>query len=379
MFITEGSTITCATIGSNGDADIYIKFGSSANNFDWDQCAQSGNTSNEKCTSLSVAPFGGVTAYLGVHAYRAYTGLTVTCTMNQCFPDKNTLGLAIEAYINQGCSTNSASCTVGQRWGWPIGTWCTTLITDMSDLFRWMNSTTFNEDISGWDVSSVKDMTGMFFGASAFNQVISAWDVSSVTGMGAMFYQTNAFNQDISRWDVSSVTDMGYMFVGASVFNQDISRWNLSSVTHTYSMFVWAYAFNQDISRWDVSSVIDMHGMFYSASAFNQDISGWDVRSVLDMSDLFNGASAFNQNLCAWKNTIPYTRNNAIFTDSGCTFQTTPISSNGPFCAVDKCSTFSPTSKAPTSKPTFTPTTKPPTYKPTLSPTTTKAPTAKPT
>ena len=46
----------------------------------------------------------------------------------------------------------------------------------------------FNGDISGWTVSSVKNMSGMFKGATTFNQDISGWDVSKVTNMEAMFY-----------------------------------------------------------------------------------------------------------------------------------------------------------------------------------------------
>ena len=46
-------------------------------------------------------------------------------------------------------------------------------------------STPFNQDIGGWDVSNVTDMRGMFSGASSFNQDISGWDVSKVTDMAA--------------------------------------------------------------------------------------------------------------------------------------------------------------------------------------------------
>ena len=154
----------------------------------------------------------------------------------------------------------------------------------------------FNKDISGWDVSSVTDMNGMFAGATSFNQDISNWDVSSVTDMSYMFADNQKFNKDISSWDVSSVTNMSSMFGEAEAFNQPIGNWDVSSVTNMNGMFL-SSAFNQDINSWDVSSVTNMHGMF--GEAFNQPIGNWDVSSVTDMGYMFHGTS-FNQDISTW-------------------------------------------------------------------------------
>jgi surface protein len=93
----------------------------------------------------------------------------------------------------------------------------------------------------------VTDMNAMFHGASSFNADLSRWDVSSVTDMEGMFYGASSFNSDLSRWDVSSVIYMNAMFYGASSFNSDLSRWEMESVTargKIDAMFTYATKYN---------------------------------------------------------------------------------------------------------------------------------------
>ena len=45
--------------------------------------------------------------------------------------------------------------------------------------------------------------------------------------MASMFRDAHDFNQDLSGWNVSSVTDMQRMFGEAYVFNQDIGGWDV--------------------------------------------------------------------------------------------------------------------------------------------------------
>ena len=122
---------------------------------------------------------------------------------NQCFGaddggDEGILSNAARDYISQDCANNN-NCAVAQTYGWPMNSWCVGNVTDMSYLFYYMYPA-FNEDISGWDTSSVIHMSNMFQGATSFNQ-------------------------DVSEWDISNVTDMTYMFDGATSFNQDLCAW----------------------------------------------------------------------------------------------------------------------------------------------------------
>lgn len=162
---------------------------------------------------------------------------------------------------------------------------CTSLITDMSELFMSME---VQDDISCWDVSNVTNMEAMFSGSTNFNHNLSLWDVSKVTNMKATFQNATSFNQDISTWDVSNVTNMEAMFDGAKYFNQNIGSWAMNKVRNTKAMFRNASAFNQDISSWNVALVKNMDEMFLNANSINVDLSEWDVHYIVDRPSYFS-------------------------------------------------------------------------------------------
>jgi uncharacterized repeat protein (TIGR02543 family) len=218
--------------------------------------------------------------------YRAENGVTIKCPYAEIEDEGWVDGVQYTKRTRDMITESNASTT------------CTSGITDMSGLF--FQESTFNEDISHWDVSSVTTMRGMFVENEIFNQDIGDWNVGSVADMSRMFERAEDFNQDIGSWDVSNVTDMEHMFLDTRIFDQDIGNWDVSSVTNMREMFLNAISFNQDIGDWDVSSVENMLGMFMGAELFNQDIGDWDVSSVTSMGHMFADASVFNHDLTGW-------------------------------------------------------------------------------
>ena len=98
-------------------------------------------------------------------------------------------------------------------------------IASMQFLFNY--NSTFNGDITGWNVSSVISMDNMFLGATSFNQPIGNWEFPNVTDMSDMFYDASSFNQPIGNWKFPNVENMEFMFKEATSFNQDLSKWDL--------------------------------------------------------------------------------------------------------------------------------------------------------
>ena len=90
-------------------------------------------------------------------------------------------------------------------------------------------------DIKDWDVSDVKNMSGLFKNNTTFNADISRWDVSSATNMDSMFEGATSFNADISGWDVRNLKSMEKIFFNATNFNQNIGLWPVPHDTEGYT------------------------------------------------------------------------------------------------------------------------------------------------
>ena len=202
-------------------------------------------------------------------------------------------GITYTKRINDQITTENAATT------------CTSGIDGMPELFK--DQTTFNEDISSWDVSNVIYMNGMFDcynsgGNFIFNQDLSYWDTSNVQDMSLMFRDCYIFNIDLSNWDTGNVVSMWSMFEFALDFNSDISLWDVSNVQNMSNMFLGADSFNQPIGNWDVSSTNSMGNMFWgwdTTMNFDQDLSDWEFHSDVSLSGFLDlsGMSTENYDL----------------------------------------------------------------------------------
>lgn len=134
-----------------------------------------------------------------------------------------------------------------------ISNWNTKGVKSMRGMFKPTGFPKFNQDISGWDVSTVEDMSLMFYEAKSFNHPLEEWDVSSVKNMHGMFYGATSFNQPLSGWDTGKVTDMKIMFMNARSFRGPIVNWSIKSLrdrSDTNSMFDLDKDPDTDETKW---------------------------------------------------------------------------------------------------------------------------------
>ena len=158
---------------------------------------------------------------------------------------------------------------------------------ELQDIIQYICNINDKIDLNWIDTAQLEDMSGLFE-YSSFNGDISKWDVSNVKKMNFMFAYCE-FNGNISNWDVSNVENMYAMFFNNDNFNKPLNNWNIQSVKNLSAMF-HSSMFNKPLNNWDVSNVTDMHGMF-QYSPFNQDISNWNVTIYCNCGEMFNFCS----------------------------------------------------------------------------------------
>lgn len=130
--------------------------------------------------------------------------------------------------------------------------------------YRWMNSLDFN---NAFFVSGCRTMRGMFYRDEFITELdFSGWDTSTVTDMSEMFYFCSSLADfDLNHLDTSSVTDMSYMFARfGGTDTLDLSSLDTSSVTDMSNMFFQSWNLRSlNLSSFDTSSVKKSEGFLW--------------------------------------------------------------------------------------------------------------------
>ena len=73
------------------------------------------------------------------------------------------------------------------------------------------------DDVTKIDTSCMTDFSNLFMGNSTFNQNISGWDVSNGTNFREMFFHASSFNQDLSGWNVTKATEWTFFWLQSNL------------------------------------------------------------------------------------------------------------------------------------------------------------------
>ena len=196
---------------------------------------------------------------------------------------------------------------VGTRLEAELATSCTSGLARMGSIFK--GETSFNRNISSWDMSSATDMRGMFDGARAFNQDLSSWNVDKVGSTCTNFEANTGATWTLPKPALpTSCIPFRIAANGVTVLCRDARVGDVgvvNGVTYTKRdreglLALVAASDDAELAKSCTSGVTDMSGMFKDATSFNQDISKWDTSSVTTMKEMFNGATSFNQDLSSW-------------------------------------------------------------------------------
>lgn len=146
------------------------------------------------------------------------------------------------------------------------------------------------------------------FSSDAY-EILDKWNVGSAVSMRDMFKGSD-FKGDLTQWDVSKVRDFSGMFENVKGLSCDLSTWNTKNMTRIDRMFKGT-GFSGDLGNWNTSNLVSANSAFESVG----DVSGlerWDITCVRNMDRMFNETSISNMDnlLLSWvKQKIDYTPN----------------------------------------------------------------------
>lgn len=197
-----------------------------------------------------------------------------------------------------------------------IGNWNTSNVTTMEKMFYSPNQRSASNNKRVCDFN--QNIGTKLLNTNTYYKYV-AWDTLNVTNMEKMFYYADLFNQNISGWNLSSIQQIKSILYGAVSFNFDVMNWdidtsilpdnsiiqinsdNLSLIIIMSNYNVWNMFTNAKISSdyvnlfsiWYLNEYIDSDGNFvsenggitYNKSEINL-ISGWTPTNVFFSKDL---------------------------------------------------------------------------------------------
>lgn len=166
-------------------------------------------------------------------------------------------------------------------------------VTNFSNCFGSNSSTIIN--VSGWNISNAVNISNMFYSSKGFSSdppILSIigfedFDTSNVENMSEVFEYTGIKNINLTKWNVSKVKNMSGMFRDCSLLNSiNINTWNTANVTDMSHMFSGTMINDLSLGL-DTSNLTTIEGMFYASNINNLDLTNFDTSNITNMDSTF--------------------------------------------------------------------------------------------
>ena len=199
-----------------------------------------------------------------------------------------------------------------------LSSFYTSNVVDMQSMFERANNVEGTLDLSGFDVSKVKNASYMFYetskDAEEINIIMPNADWNKATTMSYMFYYTGSnaktVNIDIHGWVLYELLSGSNIFssVGGDAENVNITLkdWNLKKATTIYKMFPQigqdAEKTVLDLTNFKFEKATDLGSMFYyfaqrCPDAVIKGLDTWDMKGVESVSYMFYACMEQTKNI----------------------------------------------------------------------------------
>lgn len=185
-----------------------------------------------------------------------------------------------------------------------------TVSVSMKDKFKGTRVT--KATLESLETHNVHEFDSMFenatFSSDAY-EILDTLNLGSAISTRNMFKGSD-FKGDVSQWDISKVRDMSGMFENVKTLNSNFGTWNTKNMRRIDDMFKGT-SFAGDLSNWNTNYLVSANGTFELAGDV-KGIDKWNITSLRNMDRIFKGVSISNMDdiLLSWaKQKIVYTPN----------------------------------------------------------------------
>ena len=168
-----------------------------------------------------------------------------------------------------------------------------------------MNNPVEEIDVTGWDLSKAKDISGIFGDCKNLKTIVGTdtWNTSKVTSISNMFGGCSSLEEvNMDNWDLSKIGNAaggGGMFSGATVLKRiSAKNWVLPQTFNDVFSRTWSGSGlpieEIDVTGWDLSKTKELQGLFADSRSLKNiiGIDSWNTSNLVNISNMFGSCAS---------------------------------------------------------------------------------------